>query len=210
MTKVYTSEIEIPLFKIILYGKSGGGKTNILQVFNNEPFQPKHLSTVGLDFRVKKLEMDDGLYKLQVIDTAGKKNLKLSNIKEFFESADAIIVVYDITNKSSKRHLKEIKEEINKMELNNKNFTYILVGNKSDDRSNRNVSVEEGTKFSKEFDDHFLEVSAKDNKYIVDLFEMVIRFVNEKRLDIKRIDEIERRNNLKGKNEEKKGCCFVF
>ena len=154
--------------------------------------------------------MDDGLYKLQVIDTAGKKNLKLSNIKEFFESADAIIVVYDITNKSSKRHLKEIKEEINKMELNNKNFTYILVGNKSDDRSNRNVSVEEGTKFSKEFDDHFLEVSAKDNKYIVDLFEMVIRFVNEKRLDIKRIDEIERRNNLKGKNEEKKGCCFVF
>jgi len=210
MTKVYTSEIEIPLFKIILYGKSGVGKTNILQVFNNEPFQPKHLSTVGLDFRVKKLEMDDGLYKLQVIDTAGKKNLKLSNIKEFFESADAIIVVYDITNKSSKRHLKEIKEEINKMELNNKNFTYILVGNKSDDRSNRNVSVEEGTKFSKEFDDHFLEVSAKDNKYIVDLFEMVIRFVNEKRLDIKRIDEIERRNNLKGKNEEKKGCCFVF
>jgi len=210
MTKVYTSEIEIPLFKIILYGKSGVGKTNILQVFNNEPFQPKHLSTVGLDFRVKKLEMDDGLYKLQVIDTAGKKNLKLSNIKEFFESADAIIVVYDITNKSSKKHLKEIKEEINKMELNNKNFTYILVGNKSDDRSNRNVSVEEGTKFSKEFDDHFLEVSAKDNKYIVDLFEMVIRFVNEKRLDIKRIDEIERRNNLKGKNEEKKGCCFVF
>ena len=210
MTKVYTSEIEIPLFKIILYGKSGVGKTNILQVFTNEPFQPKHLSTVGLDFRVKKLEMDDGLYKLQVIDTAGKKNLKLSNIKEFFESADAIIVVYDITNKSSKKHLKEIKEEINKMELNNKNFTYILVGNKSDDRSNRNVSVEEGTKFSKEFDDHFLEVSAKDNKYIVDLFEMVIRFVNEKRLDIKRIDEIERRNNLKGKNEEKKGCCFVF
>ena len=210
MTKVYTSEIEIPLFKIILYGKSGVGKTNILQVFNNEPFQPKHLSTVGLDFRVKKLEMDDGLYKLQVIDTAGKKNLKLSNIKEFFESADAIIVVYDITNKSSKKHLKEIKEEINKMKLNNKNFTYILVGNKSDDRSNRNVSVEEGTKFSKEFDDHFLEVSAKDNKYIVDLFEMVIRFVNEKRLDIKRIDEIERRNNLKGKNEEKKGCCFVF
>ena len=210
MTKVYTSEIEIPLFKVILCGKSGVGKTNILQVFNNEPFQSKHLSTVGLDFRVKKLEMDDGLYKLQVIDTAGKKNLKLSNIKEFFESADAIIVVYDITNKSSKRHLKEIKEEINKMELNNKNFTYILVGNKSDDRSNRNVSVEEGTKFSKEFDDHFLEVSAKDNKYIVDLFEMVIRFVNEKRLDIKRIDEIERRNNLKGKNEEKKGCCFVF
>ena len=210
MTKVYTSEIEIPLFKIILYGKSGVGKTNILQVFNNEPFQPKHLSTVGLDFRVKKLEMDDGLYKLQVIDTAGKKNLKLSNIKEFFESADAIIVVYDITNKSSKRHLKEIKDEINKMELNNKNFTYILVGNKSDDRSNRNVSVEEGTKFSKEFDDHFLEVSAKDNKYIVDLFEMVIRCVNEKKLDIKRNVERDRRNNLKGKNEEEKSCCFIF
>ena len=54
MTKVYTSEIEIPLFKIILQGKSGVGKTNILQVFNNEPFQSKHLSTVGLDFRVKK------------------------------------------------------------------------------------------------------------------------------------------------------------
>ena len=210
MTKVYTSEIEIPLFKVILCGKSGVGKTNILQVFNNEPFQPKHLSTVGLDFRVKKLEMDDGLYKLQVIDTAGKKNLKLSNIKEFFESVDAIVVVYDITSKSSGKYLKDIKEEIDKMELNNKNYTYILVGNKSDDRDNRKISVDDGTKLSKEFDDHFLEVSAKDNKYIVDLFEMVIRSVNEKRLDIRRIDELERRNNSKGKNEEKQGCCFIF
>ena len=210
MTKVYTSEIEIHLFKVILCGKSGVGKTNILQVFNNEPFQSKHLSTVGLDFRVKKLEMDDGLYKLQVIDTAGKKALKLSNIKEFFESVDAIVVVYDITSKSSGKYLKEVKEEIEQMKLKNKNYTFILVGNKSDDRDNRKITVDDGTKLSKEFDDHFLEVSAKDNKYIVDLFEMVIRSVNEKRLDIRRIDELERRNNSKGKNEEQQRCCFIF
>ena len=210
MTKVYTLEIEIPLFKIILCGKSGVGKTNILQVFNNEPFQSKHLSTVGLDFRVKKLEMDDGLYKLQVIDTAGKKALKLSNIKEFFESVDAIVVVYDITSKSSGKYLKEVKEEIQQMNLTNNKFTYILVGNKSDDRENRKISVDDGNKLSLGFDGNFLEVSAKDNKYIVDLFEMVIRCVNEKKLDIKRNVERDRRNNLKGKNEEEKSCCFIF
>ena len=154
--------------------------------------------------------MDDGLYKLQVIDTAAKPGLKLSNTKEFFESVDAIVLVYDITSKSSIKHLKDFKEEINKMKLKNKNCTFILVGNKSDDRDNRKISVDDGTKLSKEFDDHFLEVSAKDNKYIVYLFEMVIRCVNEKRLDIRRIDELERRNNSKGKNEEQQRCCFIF
>ena len=210
MTKVYTSEIEIPLLKIILCGRSGVGKTNILQVFNKEPFTARHLSTVGLDFRVKTIEMDDGLYKLQVIDTAGKQSLKIPNVKEYYESADAIVVVYDITSKSSGKYLKEVKEEIQRMNLTNNKFTYILVGNKSDDRDNRKISVDDGTKLSKEFDDHFLEVSAKDNKYIVDLFEMVIRSVNEKRLDIRRIDELERRNNSKGKNEEQQRCCFIF
>ena len=210
MTKVYTSEIEIPLYKILLCGRYGVGKTNILQVFNKEQFNSRHLSTVGLDFRVKTLEMDDGLYKLQIIDTAGKKSLKIPNIKEYYESADAIIVIYDITSRSSGKYLKEFKEEIEKMNLNNKNFIYILVGNKSDDRENRKISVDDGTKLSADFDNNFLEVSAKDNKYIVDLFEMVIRCVNEKKLDIKRIDERERRNNLKGKNEEQKKCCFIF
>ena len=210
MTKVYTSEIEIPLLKIILCGRSGVGKTNILQVFNKEPFTARHLSTVGLDFRVKSIEMDDGLYKLQVIDTAGKKALKIPNMKEYYESADAIIVVYDITSKSSGKYLKEVKEEIQEMNLTNNKFTYILVGNKSDDRENRKISVEDGNKLSLDFDGNFLEVSAKDNKYIVDLFEMVIRCVNEKKLDIKRNDERDRRINLKGKNEEEKSCCFIF
>ena len=210
MTKVYTSEIEIPLLKIILCGRSGVGKTNILQVFNKEPFTARHLSTVGLDFRVKTIEMDDGLYKLQVIDTAAKPGLKLSNTKEFFESVDAIVLVYDITSKSSIKHLKDFKEEINKMKLKNKNYTFILVGNKSDDRDNRKISVDDGNKLSLDFDGNFLEVSAKDDKYILDLFEMVIRCVNEKKLDIKRNDERDRRNNLKGKNEEEKSCCFIF
>ena len=154
--------------------------------------------------------MDDGLYKLQVIDTAAKPGLKLSNTKEFFESVDAIVLVYDITSKSSIKHLKDFKEEINKMKLKNKNYTFILVGNKSDDRDNRKISVDDGNKLSLDFDGNFLEVSAKDNKYIVDLFEIVIRYVNEKKLDIKRNDERDRRNNLKGKNEEEKSCCFIF
>ena len=208
MTKVYTSEIEIPLLKIILCGRSGVGKTNILQVFNKEPFTS--LQRLRLDFRVNTIEMNDGLYKLQVIDTAGKKALKIPNIKEYYESADAIIVVYDITSKSSGKYLKEVKEEIQQMNLTNNKFTYILVGNKSDDRENRKISVDDGNKLSLDFDGNFLEVSAKDDKYILDLFEMVIRCVNEKKLDIKRNVERDRRNNLKGKKEEEKSCCFIF
>ena len=96
------------------------------------------------------------------------------------------------------------------MNLTNNKFTYILVGNKSDDRENRKISVDDGNKLSLDFDGIFLEVSAKDNKYIVDLFEMVIRCVNEKKLDIKRNVERDRRNNLKKKNEEEKSCCFIF
>ena len=65
----------------------------------------------------------------------------------------------------------------------------------------RKIAVDDGNKLSLGFDGNFLEVSAKDNKYIVDLFEIVIRYVNEKKLDIKRNDERDRRNNLKRKNE---------
>ena len=87
------------------------------------------------------------------------------------------------------------------MNLTNYKFTYILIGNKTDDRDNRKISVDDGNKLSLGFDGNFLETSGKDNKYIIDLFEMLIRCINEKKLDIKRNDESDRKNNLKRKNE---------
>ena len=87
------------------------------------------------------------------------------------------------------------------MNLTNYKFTYILIGNKSDDRFSRKISVDDGNKLSLGFDGNFLETSGKDNKYIIDLFEMLIICINEKKLDIKRNDKRDRKNNLKRKNE---------
>ena len=209
MNKNTTTEIVIPFYKIIFVGETGVGKTQIIQKFLTGKFINEHLSTVGLDFGRKNIENDEGIYKLQIIDTAGNEELKVPEIKEYYESIDAIIIVFDIQKKDALKGIIKEREFIKKLNLNNKGYTIIIVGNKTEDKEKRMISVEEGKNFCLE-GEHYFEVSAKDGKYINDLFDLTVKSINEKKRDIEKLENDILNKNKSNKNDENKKCCLIY
>ena len=209
MNKNTTTEIVIPFYKIIFVGETGVGKTQIIQKFLTGKFINEHLSTVGLDFGRKNIENDEGIYKLQIIDTAGNEELKVPEIKEYYESIDAIIIVFDIQKKDALKGIIKEREFIKKLNLNNKGYTIIIVGNKTEDKEKRMISVEEGKNFCLE-GEHYFEVSAKDGKYINDLFDLTVKSINEKKRDIEKLENDILNKNKSNKNDENKRCCLIY
>jgi small GTP-binding protein len=209
MNKNTTTEIVIPFYKIIFVGETGVGKTQIIQKFLTGKFINEHLSTVGLDFGRKHFENDEGIYKLQIIDTAGNEELKVPEIKEYYESIDAIIIVFDIQKKDALKGIIKEREFIKKLNLNNKGYTIIIVGNKTEDKEKRMISVEEGKNFCLE-GEHYFEVSAKDGKYINDLFDLTVKSINEKKRDIEKLENDILNKNKSNKNDENKRCCLIY
>ena len=212
MSKSATYEIEIPLIKIILIGKSGVGKTSIMRAFMNEVFIDSHLSTIGVDYRVKQIEVDGDMYKIQLIDTAGKEENILSNFKEYYRTANAFICVFDVTEPIDKvrENIRNARNQILNQGFPADSFLLVIAGNKIENSEERKTSVEQGQTLASDFSSHFFEVSAKNNKYVDDLFQMTVKWVNEKTKDdyeakAKRLLE----NNSK-KKEDKKECCIIF
>lgn len=116
---------------------------------------------------------------VRVWDTSGQERFK-SLASSFYRMADAIIVVYEVTSRSSFEKVSNWVSSANEMKNKARNVNLILVGNKIDLERERRVSKEEGEKFATSLDVPFFEVSAKDNKNIDELFEFLIqRFLNE-------------------------------
>ena len=212
MSKSATYEIEIPLIKIILIGKSGVGKTSIMRAFMNEVFIDSHLSTIGVDYRVKQIEVDGDIYKIQLIDTAGKEENILSNFKEYYRTANAFICVFDVTEQIDKvrENIRNARNQILNQGFLADSFLWVIAGNKIENSEERKTSVEQGQTLASDFSSQFFEVSAKNNKYVNDLFQMTVKWVNEKTKDdyeakAKRLLET---NNKK--KEDKKECCIIF
>ncbi len=86
--------------KIIIVGDAGVGKTNILYRFCNNEYKPSLVSTVGVDFRNKSMEVEGKKLKLQIWDTAGQERFKNVN-QTYFKGARAVILAYSITNLES-------------------------------------------------------------------------------------------------------------
>ena len=204
-----TTEIIIPLYKIIFVGETGVGKTQIIQKFLTGKFTNEHLSTVGLDFGKKQIENDEGIYKLQIIDTAGNEQLKVPEIKEYYESIDAIIIVFDIQNKDAKDGIIKERNFIKSLNLNNNSYTVIIVGNKTEDKEKRMINVEQGKIFCLE-GEHYFEVSAKDGKYINDLFDLTVKCINEKKRDVEKLENDNLNKKKSNKNEDNNKCCQIY
>jgi Ras-related protein Rab-1A len=86
------------LFKIVLVGDSSVGKSCVLLRFADDQFTDNFISTVGVDFRFRTIQVDDKIVKLQIWDTAGQERFR-SITSAYYKGADAVIVVYDKTNR---------------------------------------------------------------------------------------------------------------
>ena len=189
------------LYKILLLGDSSVGKTCFLMRYSDNTFQEIHMSTIGLDYKLKNVQLDDGkIVKIQIWDTAGQDRFR-SITKNYYKGAHGIILIYDITSRKTFENVKnwvsQIKEEVSDKVI------IILVGNKIDDESNRKVSKEEGKKMANDCGLDFFETSAKSGLNIDSTFNELVKKTVE---TYSKIDGKGDKLNSK-KSGKKKGCC---
>ena len=117
------------LFKVLLIGNSGVGKSSLLVRFADDVFTDNFMPTIGVDFKIKTLMVDDKSAKLQIWDTAGQERFKTIT-SSYFKGAHGVLVTYDITDRESFNAIQKWMGEVEKHASDS--IACILVGNKCD------------------------------------------------------------------------------
>jgi Ras-related protein Rab-10 len=148
------------LFKLLLIGDSGVGKTCILFRFSDDAFNTTFISTIGIDFKIKTIEEGGKKIKLQIWDTAGQERFHTITTS-YYRGAMGILLVYDITNQKSFENISKWLRNID--EHANEDVEKIILGNKCDMEDSRVVPKEKGQAIAREHGISFMETSAKAN-----------------------------------------------
>mmetsp|Transcript_71227 Transcript_71227/g.200388 ORF Transcript_71227/g.200388 Transcript_71227/m.200388 type:complete len:205 (+) Transcript_71227:374-988(+) len=148
-------------FKYIMVGDTEVGKSTLLLMYLEKEFIPSHEMTIGVEFGSKTLRIRNTNVKLEIWDTAGQETY-LSITRTYYRNTNACLLVYDITRRESFNHIVTWLEEA-RQNSNNPNLAVMVVGNKADLTSKREVSTEEGEAFAKANGVMFCEASAKDH-----------------------------------------------
>ncbi|XP_077184023.1 ras-related protein Rab-37 isoform X4 [Paroedura picta] len=145
--------------KVMLVGDSGVGKTCFLIQFKDGAFlSGTFIATVGIDFRNKVVTVDGVKVKLQIWDTAGQERFR-SVTHAYYRDAQALLLLYDITNRMSFDNIRAWLTEIH--EYAHKDVVIMLLGNKADVNSERMIRTEDGESLAREYGVPFMETSAK-------------------------------------------------
>mmetsp|Transcript_6888 Transcript_6888/g.7921 ORF Transcript_6888/g.7921 Transcript_6888/m.7921 type:complete len:212 (+) Transcript_6888:371-1006(+) len=155
------------LFKYIIIGDTGVGKSCLLLQFTDKRFQPVHDLTIGVEFGARMINIENKQIKLQIWDTAGQESFR-SITRSYYRGAAGALLVYDITRRDTFNHLTRWLEEARQNA--NANMVIMLIGNKLDLEHRRAVTFEEGAKFAEENGLVFLETSAKTAKNVEEAF----------------------------------------
>ncbi|XP_041976843.1 ras-related protein Rab-37 isoform X1 [Aricia agestis] len=159
--------------KVMLLGDSGVGKTCMLVRFRDGTFLAgNYISTVGIDFRNKVVTVDNIKVKLQIWDTAGQERFR-SVTHAYYRDAHALLLLYDVTNKTSFDNIRAWLGEIR--EYAQDDVVIMLLGNKSDSGLERAVRREEGQRLAREYQVAFMETSAKTGLNVDAAFAHVAR-----------------------------------
>ena len=160
------------LFKVLLLGDTDVGKSSLILRYTEETFNSKLVNSIGVDFKMKKKEIDGKIIKVQIWDTAGHERFR-SITYSYYRGANAIIIVFDITDKKSFLSITEWLKQIEKHAK--ENVFKFLVGNKSDLAEERKVTFEEAKEYADEHELPYIETSAKEGININELFESSIK-----------------------------------
>ena len=165
------------IFKMILVGDSGVGKTNILSRYVNNEFSESTKSTVGVELGYKIEEVNNTKVKVQIWDTAGQERYK-SITNTYYKGAKGALIVYDISRKESFLNVDKWIGDLK--EFGEENVCILLIGNKCDLENIRQVSTDEVSKKAQQYNIGFCETSALSAKNIDFAFQKLIKLVAEK------------------------------
>ena len=198
------------LFKIILVGDSGVGKTNLLTRFVKNEFQTQSKPTIGVDFFSKTLQIEKKWIKAQIWDTAGQERYKAFS-SAYFSGSHGAIIAYDVTNLESFNNVKQWVEEL-KNHLDFSKIVVMLIGNKSDLGDKRAVSEDQGRALAEDLDFFFMETSAMKNPgnvvnkaFQVIIEEILVRNPEKKKAGGEGGEKMGKKVDTNDK--PKKGCC---
>ncbi|EEZ98626.2 ras-related protein Rab-8A [Tribolium castaneum] len=164
-------------YKILVLGDSNVGKTCIVHRFCDERYYDTYISTIGIDFKQKIVNLDGVPIKLQIWDTAGQERFRTLTTA-YYRGAMGILLLYDVTNLESFNHITYWLQNIE--ENASPHVITVLAGNKCES-ADRIVDAESGQKIAEHFDLTHFEVSCKDNVNIEASFMTLARKIREKR-----------------------------
>ncbi|XP_050034864.1 ras-related protein Rab-8A-like isoform X3 [Dermacentor andersoni] len=165
------------LFKLLLIGDSGVGKTSILFRFSDNKFDGSFISTIGIDFKIRIIEIDGKKIKLQIWDTAGQERFRTITTA-YYRGAMGIMLVYDVTKEATFENIKTWIR--NTDEHAAADVEKMILGNKCDMNELRQVSKERGEKLAIEHNIKFMETSAVSSINVEDAFYTLARDIKEK------------------------------
>ncbi|KAL0984826.1 hypothetical protein UPYG_G00147590 [Umbra pygmaea] len=159
------------LFKVVLIGDSGVGKSNLLSRFTRNEFNLESKSTIGVEFATRSIQVEGKTVKAQIWDTAGQERYRAIT-SAYYRGAVGALLVYDIakhlTYENAERWLKELQDHADS------NIVIMLVGNKSDLRHLRAVPTDEARAFAEKHGLSFLETSALDSSNVELAFQTIL------------------------------------
>ncbi|KAM9340451.1 ras-related protein Rab-25-like [Symphorus nematophorus] len=165
------------VFKVVLIGESGVGKSNLLSRFTKNEFSHDSRTTIGVEFSTRTIQLDSYTIKAQIWDTAGLERYRAIT-SAYYRGAVGALLVYDIskhlTYESAERWLKELYEHADD------HIVVMLVGNKIDMESLRTVPTEEARDFAERRGLMFMETSALDSTNVEAAFNQILRAIHEK------------------------------
>jgi len=162
---------EFNKYKLVFVGDVEVGKTSIIGRYVYGVFNDVYQNTVGIDFLSKSIRLEGRAIRLQLWDTAGQERFR-SLIPSYIRDASAVMIVYDITRKSSFSSVSGWVQNIR--EQQGPDARIVLVGNKADLEESRDVQTSEGEDLAKQIGALFFEVSAKSGVNIDELFAQLV------------------------------------
>lgn len=192
------------LFKLLLIGDSGVGKSCLLLRFADKTYTDSYISTIGVDFKIRTIELEGKTIKLQIWDTAGQERFRTIT-SSYYRGAHGIIVVYDVTDKETFDHVKQWLNEIERYA--SVEVQKLLVGNKCDLVSKKDVQTETAQAFADKLEIPFLETSAKAATRVEDAFLMMANEI-KKTIAVQTTSNNGNQVAISGTSiESKGGCC---
>uniref|UniRef100_A0ABI7ZW31 RAB35, member RAS onco family n=1 Tax=Felis catus TaxID=9685 RepID=A0ABI7ZW31_FELCA len=188
-------------------GRPGGvGKSSLLLRFADNTFSGSYITTIGVDFKIRTVEINGEKVKLQIWDTAGQERFRTIT-STYYRGTHGVIVVYDVTSAESFVNVKRWLHEINQ---NCDDVCRILVGNKNDDPERKVVETEDAYKFAGQMGIQLFETSAKENVNVEEMFNCITELVLRAKKDNLAKQQQQQQNDvvkLTKNSKRKKRCC---